>query len=78
MSDRKNSNIEKWMEETSGTKVIVIISLLVIVLSGFLFWYWDWANLSVDGMASAFMLNIIAFFFIFLPLSWIWKKTKSK
>tara|TARA_X000000368_G_C22516205_1_gene487086 strand:+ start:252 stop:488 length:237 start_codon:yes stop_codon:yes gene_type:complete len=78
MSDRKVSNIEKWMEETSGTKVIVIISLLVIVLSGFLFWYWDWANLSVDGMASAFMLNIIAFFFIFLPLSWIWKKTKSK
>tara|TARA_B100001559_G_C16185019_1_gene477224 strand:+ start:364 stop:600 length:237 start_codon:yes stop_codon:yes gene_type:complete len=78
MSDRKISNIEKWMEETSGTKVIVIISLLVIVLSGFLFWYWDWANLSVDGMASAFMLNIIAFFFIFLPLSWIWKKTKSK
>ena len=78
MSDRKISNIEKWMEETSGTKVIVIISLLVIVLSGFLFWYWDWANLSVDGMASAFMLNIIAFFFIFLPLSWIWKNIKSK
>ena len=78
MSDRKVSNIEKWMEETSRPKVIVIFSLLVIVLSGFLFWYWDWANLSVDGMASAFMLNIIAFFFIFLPLSWIWKKTKSK
>ena len=78
MSDRKVSNIEKWMDENSGPKVIVIFSLLVIVLSGFLFWYWDWANLSVDGMASAFMLNIIAFFFIFLPLSWIWKKTKSK
>ena len=78
MSDRKVSNIEKWMEETSRPKVIVIFSLLVIVLSGFLFWYWDWANLSVDGMAGAFMLNIFAFFFIFLPLSWIWKKIKSK
>ena len=78
MSDRNISNMEKWMKETSRAKLIVIISLLVIVLSGFLFWYWDWANLSVDGMASAFMLNIIAFFFIFLPLSWIWKKTKSK
>tara|TARA_A100001037_G_scaffold100597_1_gene91633 strand:+ start:301 stop:537 length:237 start_codon:yes stop_codon:yes gene_type:complete len=78
MSDRKVSNIENWMEETSKPKVIVIFSLLVIILSGFLFWYWDWANLSVDGMTSAFMLNIFAFFFIFIPLGWIWKKIKSK
>tara|TARA_B100001142_G_C13889637_1_gene483416 strand:- start:71 stop:307 length:237 start_codon:yes stop_codon:yes gene_type:complete len=78
MSERKASNIEKWMDENSRPKVTVIFSLLVIVLSGFLFWYWDWANLSVDGMAGAFMLNIFAFFFIFLPLSWIWKKIKSK
>ena len=76
MSDRNISNMEKWMKEPSRAKLIVIISLLVIVLSGFLFWYWDWANLSVDGMAGAFMLNIFAFFFIFLPLSWIWKKIK--
>ena len=68
------SRIEKWMEETSPVKRIAIASLLILTLAAFMIWYWDWANLSSDGMISAFILNIFVFIFIFIPLSRLWKK----
>ena len=71
------AKIEKWMEETPPMKRFIICFSLVFLLSLFMVWYWDWANLSSDGMMSAFMLNIFAFFFVFMPLSWLWKKMKS-
>jgi len=71
------AKIEKWVEETPPMKRFIICFSLVFLLSLFMVWYWDWANLSSDGMMSAFMLNIFAFFFIFMPLSWLWKKMKS-
>ena len=71
------AKIEKWVEETSPMKRFIICFSLVFLLSLFMVWYWDWANLSSDGMMSAFMLNIFAFFFVFMPLSWLWKKMKS-
>ena len=71
------AKIEKWVEETPPMKRFIICFSLVFLLSLFMVWYWDWANLSSDGMMSAFMLNIFAFFFVFMPLSWLWKKMKS-
>ena len=71
------AKIEKWVEETPPMKRFTICFSLVFLLSLFMVWYWDWANLSSDGMMSAFMLNIFAFFFVFMPLSWLWKKMKS-
>ena len=71
------AKIEKWVEETPPMKRFIIFFSLVFLLSLFMVWYWDWANLSSDGMMSAFMLNIFAFFFVFMPLSWLWKKMKS-
>ena len=71
------AKIEKWVEETPPMKRFIICFPLVFLLSLFMVWYWDWANLSSDGMMSAFMLNIFAFFFVFMPLSWLWKKMKS-
>ena len=68
------AKIEKWAEETPPMKRFIIGVLLPLSL---LVWYWDWANLSSDGMMSAFMLNIFAFFFVVMPLSWLWKKMKS-
>ena len=74
---RLQAKIEKWVEETPPMKRFIICFSLVFLLSLFMVWYWDWANLSSDGMMSAFMLNIFAFFFVFMPLSWLWKKMKS-
>jgi len=71
------AKIEKWVEETPPMKRFIICFSLVFLLSLFMVWYWGWANLSSDGMMSAFMLNIFAFFFVFMPLSWLWKKMKS-
>ena len=71
------AKIEKWVEETPPMKRFIICFSLVFLLSLFMVWYWDWADLSSDGMMSAFMLNIFAFFFVFMPLSWLWKKMKS-
>ena len=71
------AKIEKWVEETPPMKRFIICFSLVFLLSLFMVWYWDWANLSSDGMMSVFMLNIFAFFFVFMPLSWLWKKMKS-
>ncbi len=71
------AKIEKWVEETPPMKRFIICFSLVFLLSLFMVWYWDWANLSSDGMMSAFILNIFAFFFVFMPLSWLWKKMKS-
>ena len=71
------AKIEKWVEETPPMKRFIICFSLVFLLSLFMVWYWDWANLSSDGMMSAFMLKIFAFFFVFMPLSWLWKKMKS-
>ena len=71
------AKIEKLVEETPPMKRFIICFSLVFLLSLFMVWYWDWANLSSDGMMSAFMLNIFAFFFVFMPLSWLWKKMKS-
>ena len=71
------AKIEKWVEETPPMKRFIICFSLVFLLSLFMVGYWDWANLSSDGMMSVFMLNIFAFFFVFMPLSWLWKKMKS-
>ena len=67
------AKIEKWVEENPPMKRFIICFSLVFLLSLFMVWYWDWANLSSDGMMSAFMLNIFAFFFVFMPLSWLWQ-----
>jgi membrane protein YdbS with pleckstrin-like domain len=71
------AKIEKWMDETPPVKRFAVVILLILFLVAFMIWYWDWANLSSDGMMSAFILNIFVFFLIFMPLSWLWKKMKS-
>jgi len=66
--------IEKWMEETPPVKRFTILSLLILFLTAFLIWYWDWANLSIDGMVAVLIVNTIVFFIIY-PL--IKKKNSS-
>ena len=76
--EKLTAKIQQWGEETPPMKRFVIASLLILLFVAFMIWYWDWANLSIDGMVSAFILNIFVFFFIFIPLTWLWKKMKSK
>ena len=68
------AKIEKWMEETPPVKRFTILSLLILFLVAFLIWYWDWANLSIDGMVTVLIVNTIVFFLIY-PL--IKKKNSS-
>ena len=68
------AKIEKWMEETPPVKRFTILSLLILFLTAFLIWYWDWANLSIDGMVAVLIVNTIVFFLIY-PL--IKKKNSS-
>ena len=71
------TKIEKWVEVTPPMKRSVILLPIVILLSLFLVWYWDWANLSSEKMLGAFIMNVIVFFFILVPLNSAWKKMKS-
>ena len=59
------AKIEKWMEETPPVKRFTILSLLILFLTAFLIWYWDWANLSIDGMVAVLIVNTIVFFIIY-------------
>tara|TARA_B100000809_G_scaffold166415_1_gene163688 strand:+ start:246 stop:512 length:267 start_codon:yes stop_codon:yes gene_type:complete len=68
------AKIEKWMEETPPVKRFTILSLLILFLVAFLIWYWDWANLRIDGMVNVLIVNTIVFFLIY-PL--IKKKISS-
>ena len=67
------AKIEKWVETTPPMKRSVILLPMVILLSLFLVWYWDWANLSSEKMLGAFIMNVIVFFFIIVPLTFVWK-----
>jgi hypothetical protein len=68
------AKIEKWMEETPPMKRSVILLPPIILLSLLLVWYWDWTNPSWEEMGGAFIMNVIVFFFIFVPLNSIRKK----
>ena len=68
------NKIEKWVEATPPMKRSVILLPIVILLSLFLVWYWDWANLSLEKMLGPFIMNVIVFFFIIVPLTSVWKK----
>ena len=68
------AKIEKWVEETPPMKRSVILLPIVILLSLFLVWYWDWANLSLEKMLGPFIVNVIVFFFIIVPLTSVLKK----
>ena len=57
--------IEKWMEETPPVKRFTILSLLILFLVAFLIWYWDRANLRIDGMVNVLLVNTIVFFLIY-------------
>ena len=68
------AKIEKWVEAPPPMKRSVILLPIVILLSLFLVWYWDWANLSLEKMLGPFIVNVIVFFFIIVPLTSVWKK----
>ena len=68
------AKIEKWMETTPPMKRSVILLSIVIPLSLFLVWHLGRANLSLEEMLGAFMMNVIVFIFIIVPLNSIWKK----
>ena len=68
------AKIEKWVEVTPPMKRSVILLPIVILLSLFLVWYWDWANLSSEKMLGAFIMNVIVFLFIIVPLTSVLKK----
>ena len=68
------AKIEKWVEATPTMKRFVILLPIVILLSLFLVWYWDWANLSLEKMLGPFIVNVIVFFFIIVPLTSVLKK----
>ena len=68
------TKIEKWVEATPPMKRPVILLPIVILLSLFLVWYWDWANLSLEKMLGPFIVNVIVFFFIIVPLTSVLKK----
>ena len=68
------AKIEKWVEATPPMKRSVILLPIVILLSLFLVWYWDWANLSLEKMLGPFIVNVIVFFFIIVPLTSVLKK----
>ena len=68
------AKIEKWVETTPPMKRSVIILPTVILLSLLLVWFWDWTNPSSEEMLGAFIMNVIVFFFIIVPLTSVWKK----
>ena len=68
------AKIEKWVEVTPPMKRSAILLPIVILLSLFLVWYWDWANLSSEKMLGPFIMNVIVFFSIIVPLTSVWKK----
>ena len=68
------AKIEKCVEATPPMKRSVILLPIVILLSLFLVWYWDWANLSLEKMLGPFIMNVIVFFFIIVPLTSVLKK----
>ena len=68
------AKIEKWVESTPPMKRSVILLPIVILMSLFLVWYWDWANLSLEKMLGPFIVNVIVFFFIIVPLTSVLKK----
>ena len=68
------AKIEKWVETTPPMKRFVILFPTVILLSLFLVWFWDWMNPNSEEMLGAFIMNVIVFFFIIVPLNSVWKK----
>lgn len=68
------AKIEKWVETTPPMKRSVILLSMVILLSLFLVWYWDWANPSSEELLGSFIVNVTVFFFIIVPLTSLWKK----
>ncbi len=75
MDDRHmQAKIEKWVEETPPMKRSVILLSTVILLSLLLVWTWGWTNPSLELLLGAFVMNVIGFFFIIVPLNSVWKK----
>ena len=68
------TKIQKWVEATPPMKRSVILLPIVILMSLFLVCYWDWANLSLEKMLGPFIVNVIVFFFIIVPLTSVLKK----
>ena len=68
------AKIENWMEATPPIKRFVILLSTVILLSLLLVWSWDRTNPSSEEMLGAFIMNVIVFFFIIVPLNSVWKK----
>ena len=68
------AKIEKWVETTTPMKRSVILLPTVILLSLFLVWFWDWTNPSSEELLGSFIVNVIVFFFIIVPLTSVWKK----
>ena len=70
------AKIEKWVEATPPMKRFVILLPTVIFLSLLLAWTWGWTNPSPEEMLGAFIMNVIVFFFIIVPLNSVRKKGK--
>ena len=70
------AKIEKWVEATPPMKRFVILLPTVILLSLLLVWTWGWTNPSPEEMLGAFIMNVIVFFFIIVPLNSVRKKGK--
>ena len=68
------AKIEKWLEETPPMKRSVILLSTVIFLSLLLVWTWGWTNSSLELLLGTFVMNVIGFFFIIVPLNSVWKK----
>ena len=67
------AKIEKWVETTPPMKRSVILLPPLILLSLFLVWFWDWTNPSSEELLGSFIMNVIVFFFIIVPLTSLWK-----
>ena len=70
------AKIEKLVEATPPMKRFVILLPTVIFLSLLLAWTWGWTNPSPEEMLGAFIMNVIVFFFIIVPLNSVRKKGK--
>ena len=75
--EKLQAKIEKWVEETPPMKSFIICISLVLPLSMFLLWHWGRSDFTSAQMVGAFLMNVILYFFIIVPLNHIWKKMKS-